>query len=68
MKPEKLLPTPGGFKDGRRPDILVQRPDGSRYGINVGKQNASGAPITREARAIQDLEGAGIPMHFVPYN
>ncbi|MCK6576304.1 hypothetical protein L6V77_35090, partial [Myxococcota bacterium] len=67
--PEAVIPTPGGFKSGRRPDILVQRPDGSVYGINVGKQNTrTGAPIRREAEAISDLEGAGIEMHFVPYN
>ena len=67
--PEQLIKTPGGIKSGRRPDILVERPDGSRYGINVGKQsNRTGAPIKREAQAIQDLEGSGVPMHFVPYN
>jgi len=66
--PERAFDTPGGFKSSRRPDILVQRPDGSVYGINVGKQAASGAPIKREAEALQDLEGIGIPMHFVPYN
>lgn len=62
------IATPGGFKGSRRPDILIRRPDGSIYGINVGKQAASGAPIKREAQAISDLEGAGIEMHFVPYN
>jgi RHS repeat-associated protein len=66
--PERAIATPGGFKGSRRPDILVRRPDGSIYGINVGKQAASGAPIKREAQAISDLEGAGIEMHFVPYN
>jgi hypothetical protein len=50
--------------------ILVERFDGSRYGINVGKQSPrSGAPITREAQAINDLEEfGGLEMHFVPYN
>lgn len=66
--PEKAIPTPGGFKSSRRPDILVRRPDGTIYGINVGKQTKSGAPLKREAEAIQDLENAGIEMHFVPYN
>ncbi|WP_146164358.1 RHS repeat-associated core domain-containing protein [Pseudosporangium ferrugineum] len=66
--PERAIATPGGFKGSRRPDILVRRPDGSLYGINVGKQAASGAPIKREAQAVSDLEGAGIEMHFVPYN
>jgi hypothetical protein len=67
--PEREFATPGGFKGSRRPDVLVQRPDGSMYGINVGKQTMrSGAPIKREAEALQDLEGIGIPMHFVAYN
>ncbi|MEC3994483.1 RHS repeat-associated core domain-containing protein [Actinacidiphila sp. DG2A-62] len=67
--PEREFATPGGFKGSRRPDILVQRADGSLYGINVGKQSMrSGAPIKREAEALQDLEGIGIEMHFVAYN
>lgn len=67
--PERLISTPGGFKSGRRPDILVQRPDGSKYGINVGRQSRrTGAPIKREAEAISDLEEFGIEMHFVPYD
>ena len=60
--------TPKGFKSSRRPDILVERPDGSIYGINVGKQTRAGAMIKREAEAIWDLEGIGIEMHFVAYN
>jgi RHS repeat-associated protein len=68
VRPEIAIPTPGGFKNSRRPDILVQRPDGSMYGINVGKQRANGAPIKREAQALWDLEGVGLEMHFVPYN
>ena len=66
--PEKLIPTPGGFKSGRRPDILVQRSNGSKYGINIGRQTMKGVPNKREAQAIFDLEGAGYKMHFVPYN
>lgn len=60
---------PGEFKSSRRPDLLVERPDGSLYGISAGRQKmGSGAPIKGEAEAIQDLEGIGIPMHFVPCN
>ncbi|MER8230882.1 RHS repeat-associated core domain-containing protein [Streptomyces sp. NPDC094049] len=67
--PEREFATPGGFKDSRRPDILVERADGTQYGINVGKQTMrSGAPIKREAEALQDLEGIGMEMHFVAYN
>jgi hypothetical protein len=67
--PERAIDTPGGKKTKRRPDVLVKRRDGSLYGINVGKQSKrTGAPIKREAEAIDDLEMAGIEMHFVPYN
>jgi hypothetical protein len=67
MLPEKTIPTPNGLKASRRPDILVEKPDGSIYGINVGKITKSGAPIKREMEAIYELEDAGIPMHFIPY-
>lgn len=66
--PEAIIDTPDGLKSHRRPDILVERPDGSRYGINVGKTTKNGAPIKREAQAINDLEGADLEMHFVPYD
>jgi hypothetical protein len=68
QKAEKLIPTLGGKKSGRRPDILVERPDGSRYGINVGKTVKSKAPIKREVEAIYDLEDAGLEMHYVQYD
>lgn len=65
---ERVVRTPAGLKGSRRPDITVEREDGSEYGINVGKQSRTGAPIKREAEAIYDLEGVGTEMHFVPYN
>jgi len=68
LLPEKAIPTPNGLKSSRRPDILVEKPDGSIYGINVGKTTKSGAPIKREMESINDLEDVGIPMHFVPYS
>jgi hypothetical protein len=68
VSPEKAIATPGGYKGSRRPDVLVERPDGSQYGINIGKQARNGAPIKREVQAISDLEGAGLEMHFAPYN
>jgi len=66
--PERVIQTPGGVKNSRRPDILVERPDGSLYGINVGKTTAKGAPIKREVQALYDLEDAGIPMYYVSYD
>lgn len=64
--PEKAIPTPGGIKDSRRPDILVRNPDGSIRAINVGKTKTDGTPIKREAQAITDLEQTDIKTEFVP--
>jgi RHS repeat-associated protein len=64
--PEVRIDTPDGVKKGRRPDTIVQRADESIYGINFGKTTRSGAPIKREAEALNDLEGAGLEMYFVP--
>ena len=47
---------------------MVERPDGSQYGINVGRTTAGGAPVKREVEAIYDLEDAGLDMHFVGYD
>ena len=66
--PEAIIQTPNGLKKTRRPDILVQRPDGTLYGINVGKTTAKGAPIKREAEALYDLEDHNLPMYFVGYD
>ena len=55
-------------KGARRPDILVERLDGSQYGINVGKTTAKGAPIKREVEALYDLEDVGLPMYYVSYD
>jgi hypothetical protein len=65
---EQVFQTPNGFKSSRRPDVLVQRPDGSIYGINVGRTQANGQAVLRERLAIQDLnEIRGLEMHFVGY-
>lgn len=66
---EKLISTPEGKKSGRRPDVLVERPDGTLYGINVGRTRVDGTPIKREAEALDDLINCGkLPMKYVPYD
>lgn len=55
-------------KSSRRPDILIEKPDGLRYGINVGRTTAGGAPVKREVEALYDLEDADLPMYFVGYD
>ena len=66
---ERLIPTPGGEKDVRRPDILYKTPEGELRGRNVGKVDAKGQPVPREQAAMRDLNGpGGLPTDFVPYN
>jgi hypothetical protein len=62
------VPTPGGNKDGRRPDIIYETPSGDLGGVNVGRTKADGTPVTREVNALNDLNGpGGLPTTFVPY-
>jgi hypothetical protein len=61
--------TPGGAKEGRRPDIIYETPNGEIGGINVGRTKADGTPVTREVDALKDLNGPGkLPTNFVPYD
>ena len=66
---ETLIPTPGGLKQGRRPDILVRLDDGLNVGVNVGYLDSSGVPVLRELQAMEDLVNfANLPMFFVGYH
>ncbi|WP_299589300.1 hypothetical protein [uncultured Microbulbifer sp.] len=65
---EKLIPTPGGHKSGRRPDILYKDCEGNLCGTNVGKTKADDSPIKREQQALDDLNGAGLPTTFQKYD
>ena len=66
---ERLIPTPGGGKSGRRPDVLFTDPDGILRGINVGETDAFGLPTTRELDALDDLTIHGnLPMWYIPYD
>lgn len=69
-KREVLIPTPGGAKQGRRPDIIYKDKDGVEGGVNVGKVKADGVtPVPREIEALNDLNGPGkLPTTFIPYN
>jgi RHS repeat-associated protein len=65
---ERLIPTPGGVKGGRRPDILYRSPNGELRGRNVGLVDSKGRPVPREQSALDDLNGPGrLPTDFVPY-
>jgi len=67
--PEEVIPTPGGCKTCRRPDITTRAPDGSTYRENVGRSTRSGDPIGRERRALDDIEAAtGTRPGYTPYD
>jgi len=64
--PEQAVQVAGGRI--RFPDITAMRPDGSLVYLNVGRVTKAGAPVAREARALQDLLGTGNETIFVPYH
>ena len=72
---ERLVPTPGGSKGGRRPDIIYTDADGKIIYGNVGKVKADGVtPVPRETKATDDLRtkttGKDVPddVQFRAYN
>lgn len=67
--PERSIPTPGGDKQSRRPDVILQDQAGNERGVNVGRTKADGTPVTREVKALKDLNGPGnLPTTFEPYD
>jgi len=69
LKKEEVVKTEGGFKPYRRPDITTQAPDGSEYRENVGLATKAGEPVSRERRALSDIErGTKSKPGFTPYN
>ena len=68
-KKEEVIPTPGGDKSSRRPDITTIDPSGNTYRENVGRTKADGTPVTREVSAANDIEQAtGTRPVFTPYD
>jgi RHS repeat-associated protein len=66
---EAYIPTPGGFKKSRDADIIVKDPaTNKRWLIQIGKQIKKGLPISRELKAIKDLEKVGYIVEFISYN
>ncbi|WP_322041593.1 RHS repeat-associated core domain-containing protein, partial [Burkholderia diffusa] len=75
VEKEVLVGTPGGFKGGRRPDIIYTDSDGKTIFGNVGKVRADGVtPVKREEQAMDDLRtkttGKNVPddVQFRAYN
>ncbi|WP_426194211.1 RHS repeat-associated core domain-containing protein [Massilia sp. DWR3-1-1] len=67
-KPEVLVPTPGGIKGGRRPDMISRDANGNVSATQVGRTKADGTPVKREVEALKDLNGPGqLPTNFEGY-
>jgi len=67
-KPEETVDTPGGNKESRRPDITTRDPNGKPYREQVGRQNKDGTPVSRERKALEDIQNATGQCAFTPYN
>ena len=67
---EQVILTPGGHKQSRRTDITFEnRVTGQMYHENVGRTRADGTPVTREVKALDDLEAKlGARPKFTPYD
>ena len=70
IKKEVMVKTPDGTKSKRFIDIEGTNPKtGEVKQIQVGKQTQKGNPISRERKALDDIEGAtGVRPEFKPYN
>jgi RHS repeat-associated protein len=54
--PERVIDTVGGYKNGRRPDLIYTDADGNTVYGQVGRVKADGVtPVTREQQAMEDL-------------
>ena len=66
---EEVIRTPGGHKSSRRPDITMEASDGSIYRENIGRSTRTGSPISRERKALDDIEAVtGSRPGFTPYD
>ena len=66
---EVFVPIPeGGNKSTRFIDLQGKKVGESTVNIQVGKMNKNGTPVSRERKAIDDLNKAGKDVEFIPYN
>ncbi len=68
-KREVEVKTPGGTKEKRYIDVEGKDPKtGKTEQVQVGKENKNGTPVSRERKALDDVEKAtGVRPTFVPY-
>ena len=69
-KREVEVKTPGGTKEKRYIDVEGKDPKtGKTEQVQVGKENKNGTPVSRERKAMDDVEKAtGVRPTFMPYN
>lgn len=67
---EYKVDTPGGSKTKRYVDVVAKDADGNVVEMHqVGKQTKSGDPVSRERKAINDIENAQpVKVDYHPYN
>lgn len=72
VKEEQGINTKGGHKNTRYVDLQAKK-DGKTLNIQVGKANKNRTPVSRERKAISDINKANkgkssTKTKFVPYN
>jgi hypothetical protein len=69
-KTEQRVDTRGGTKDTRFVDVAGKDADGNIVEMHqIGKQTKGGKPVSRETKALDDIERAkGARPQFHPYN
>lgn len=70
---EQQYDTNGGHNSKRYADVVGIDENGKIVEIHqAGKQNKNGTPVSRERKAIKDIENSknynGAPIHYHPYN
>jgi len=70
IRNEVMVKTPNGNKSKRFIDVEGTNPKTNAVKrVQVGKQNKNGTPVSRERKALDDIEKAtGTRPEFVPYN
>jgi RHS repeat-associated protein len=67
--PERNVPTPGGNRNSRGPDLIFRKPNGERRFVQVGRTTKKGKPVAREKKALDDLRRVpGSRTKFYPLN
>jgi len=67
---EHKVSTPGGTKGTRYVDVVGKDADGNVVEMHqVGRQTKGGLPVSRERKALDDIQGAsGTRPNYHPYN